>query len=166
MQFVLQAHFTYPWPPVYLVTAVLKAISTSGTSSGVRSFSLTGSMSPAVYRVVMRPSLQPTWYRSSSLCSTTTRRFLLSLGPRSNSGTFSVALSPTSRALKRCFALLVILSAVFFLAGCSQLPSFSELRRLFSILFLFSFLFLLSFLFLFFLFLLSFLFLFILEDGV
>ena len=112
-QFVFQEHFTYPWSPVYLITDVLRANSTLGTSSGVRIFSLAGSKSAVVYQVVMRPSMQPTWYKSLSRCITTTRRFLLSHGQRSNSGTFKVALSPNCRALKRCFALLVILTAVF-----------------------------------------------------
>ena len=53
--------------------------------------------------VVMLPYLQPTWYRSLRLFCIIARRFLLSLGPQSNSGTFNIAVLPTCRTLTKCF---------------------------------------------------------------
>ncbi|KRX52338.1 hypothetical protein T09_12806 [Trichinella sp. T9] len=62
-------HLTYPWPPVALVTAVLRGISASDANF---------------------LSLQPTVYNPSHSAMTTTKKFLGSAGPRSTSGTLSV----------------------------------------------------------------------------
>ncbi|KRY19892.1 hypothetical protein T12_7369 [Trichinella patagoniensis] len=79
---------TYPWPPVALVTAVLRV--SSGTSSIDSIFSDITCKSAAVNLDANFLSLQPTMYNPSHSAMTTTEKFIGSAGPRSTSGTLSV----------------------------------------------------------------------------
>ncbi|KRZ82406.1 hypothetical protein T08_15514 [Trichinella sp. T8] len=83
-------HLTYPWPPVALVTAVLRGILASGASSIDSKFSDITCKSAAVNLDANFLSLQPTVYNPSHSAMTTTKKFLGSAGPRSTSGTLSV----------------------------------------------------------------------------
>ncbi|KRX52878.1 hypothetical protein T09_420 [Trichinella sp. T9] len=76
-------HLTCPWPPVALVTAVLRGISVSGTSSIDSIFSDITCKSAAVNFDANFPSLQPTVYNPSHSAMITTKNFLGSAGPRS-----------------------------------------------------------------------------------
>ncbi|KRZ14110.1 hypothetical protein T11_10119 [Trichinella zimbabwensis] len=74
-------HFTYPRPHKVLVTAVLKGISASGTSSINSKFSDITCKSAAVNLDANFPSLQPTVYSPSHSAMTTTRKFFESASP-------------------------------------------------------------------------------------
>ena len=120
---VLHWHFVYPCLPLALVVAVLTDKQTSGTSSDFISGFSIAARSEATNFGPRIPSRHLTVCSPSCSLRTTTNRFLGSVGPRSTSGTLSVAHWPMDNDFSRCLPRLVIRAAALDCPWSSfQLP--------------------------------------------